>query len=337
MQPAEQLRVLLFLTFLVTVYALAAGTVVRRIRGRFAELPRRRRLVGHGAVVLALLGLPCFYYGWRIEPYWPEVTRVPLATDKLAPGEPSIRVVHLSDLHSERRERLEPALPRLVAALRPDAIVFTGDAINSLDGLPTFKRCLGKLAAIAPTFAVRGNWDAWYFPRADLFGGTGARELDGEVVSVRLRNGRELFLTGIPVEHEPRARRALSALPPHEVSLFLYHYPDLIASVRQSSVDLYCAGHTHGGQVALPLYGALVTFSVFGKKYERGLFQEGSTWLYVNRGIGMEGGPVPRVRFLARPEITLYEISAATGLAQSSRTGSGGVTAATSSSPVRIR
>jgi predicted MPP superfamily phosphohydrolase len=74
------------------------------------------------------------------------------------------------------------------------------------------------------------------------------------------------------------------------------------------NVDLYLCGHTHGGQVALPLYGALVTLSKFGKKYESGMYTVGDTILYVNRGIGMEGGLTPKVRFLARPEITVFDI-----------------------------
>jgi predicted MPP superfamily phosphohydrolase len=61
--------------------------------------------------------------------------------------------------------------------------------------------------------------------------------------------------------------------------------------------------------VALPAYGALVTLSKFGKKYESGLHREGATWLYVTRGLGMEGGPAPRVRFFARPEITVIELA----------------------------
>jgi predicted MPP superfamily phosphohydrolase len=73
--------------------------------------------------------------------------------------------------------------------------------------------------------------------------------------------------------------------------------------------------------VALPFYGALVTFSVLGKKYESGLFREGATWMYVNRGIGMEGGFVPRVRFGARPEITVYEIAPASGVLTASHDG----------------
>jgi predicted MPP superfamily phosphohydrolase len=61
-------------------------------------------------------------------------------------------------------------------------------------------------------------------------------------------------------------------------------------------------------QIQLPFYGALVTLSKFGKKYEAGMYTVNETILYVNRGIGMEGGLAPRVRFLARPEITVFDI-----------------------------
>ena len=60
--------------------------------------------------------------------------------------------------------------------------------------------------------------------------------------------------------------------------------------------------------MALPIYGALVTFSKYGKKYESGLYELNNTILYVNRGIGMKGSTARRVRFLARPEITVFDI-----------------------------
>jgi predicted MPP superfamily phosphohydrolase len=59
----------------------------------------------------------------------------------------------------------------------------------------------------------------------------------------------------------------------------------------------------------VPFYGALITFSRYDKKYEAGLYRAGATTLYVNRGIGMEGGRPPRVRFLARPEITVIDVT----------------------------
>jgi predicted MPP superfamily phosphohydrolase len=73
-------------------------------------------------------------------------------------------------------------------------------------------------------------------------------------------------------------------------------------------VDLYLAGHTHDGQIRLPLYGALVTSSVYGRRYASGLFREGDTTMYVSRGIGFEGGGLPRARFLCRPEVVSVDL-----------------------------
>jgi hypothetical protein len=77
----------------------------------------------------------------------------------------------------------------------------------------------------------------------------------------------------------------------------------------QMPLDLYRAGHTHGGQVRLPLWGAILTSSVHGKRYEMGHYQENGVNLYVSRGIGMEGLSMPRLRFLCPPEITLVELN----------------------------
>jgi predicted MPP superfamily phosphohydrolase len=90
--------------------------------------------------------------------------------------------------------------------------------------------------------------------------------------------------------------------------MFLYHFPSEIVAVSHYPVDLMLSGHTHGGQVCLPFYGAVITHSKTSKRYERGLYKLDQTWLYVNRGIGMDGGATPRIRFLARPEVTVIDI-----------------------------
>jgi predicted MPP superfamily phosphohydrolase len=95
------------------------------------------------------------------------------------------------------------------------------------------------------------------------------------------------------------------------LTVFLTHSPDAITAVAREKVDLCCCGHTHGGQIALPFYGALITLTRTGKQFEAGLYRVGQTWLYVNRGIGMEGGWLPRVRFCARPELTLIDLTPA--------------------------
>jgi hypothetical protein len=90
--------------------------------------------------------------------------------------------------------------------------------------------------------------------------------------------------------------------------VLLYHAPDPILEMADAGVDVVLSGHTHGGQVRLPFYGALITLARHGKRFDMGLYRVKETWLYVSRGLGMEGGLAPRVRFLARPEITVIDL-----------------------------
>lgn len=291
----------------------SAVVAIRRRRGAASEALRPALRRARVAVyVLAGLGVLCAGYARIIEPYWPEVTHVRVESAKLPAGARPIRLALISDVHSDPDARLEPELPALVAGERPDFIVFAGDAINSPDGLDNFRTLMKRLAAIAPTYGVRGNWDVWYWGVIDLFGGTGVTELDGTAVRVPGLPA-ELWVAGVPVGGLDRVPGMLAAVPRGAFSVFLYHYPDEIEEVARRGADLYVAGHTHGGQVALPFYGALITLSRHGKRFESGLYRIGGTALYVNRGIGMEGGRAPRVRFMARPEITIIEVHPAAG------------------------
>lgn len=317
MLPEENLRIWLVAASVLSVYAVAFTFLVHWMVG--VVQGRRGRPVaclGHGlrrlrviAGVLAGLGVLCAVYARLIEPFWPEVTHARIESAKLLPGSRPIRIAHISDVHSDPEARLEPRLPEIIAREEPDLIVFTGDSVNSAGGLANFRDLMKGLAAIAPTFAVRGNWDVWYSGHLDLFGGTGVTELSGNAVRV-VGAGvpGEVWITGVPVDGLDAIPGALQAIPPGAISIFLYHYPDEIETVASLGADLYCAGHTHGGQLALPFYGALVTLSRFGKRFENGLYRVGRTALYVNRGIGMEGGVAPRMRFMARPEITIIEV-----------------------------
>jgi predicted MPP superfamily phosphohydrolase len=93
------------------------------------------------------------------------------------------------------------------------------------------------------------------------------------------------------------------------LTVLLYHSPDLVQEAAAHKIDLYLGGHTHGGQLRLPFYGAIVTMSKYGKRYEAGLFQEGATKMYISRGIGFEGLGLPRARFLCLPEIVNVELT----------------------------
>jgi predicted MPP superfamily phosphohydrolase len=314
MHLSQDTSVLLFLTSVILVYVLAAGFVIRFALQKFKliKVSNTRTEWWSCRIVLTLagVGLLCFAYGYFVEPYWLSVSHVKISSAKLPAGTRPIRIVHISDLHSDPKPRLEGRLPQAIAAERPDIIVFTGDSINSPGGLPVFRACLTEIAKIAPTFVVKGNWDSGYWNRLGLFDGTGAKELNGDSSEV-IVNGVPIWIAGAGVgfEDEKMMEQAVDSMPPTAFKIFLYPLPDMIKEVAQRKVDLYCAGHTHGGQVALPWYGALVTLSKYGKRYEAGLYREDETWLYVNRGIGMEGGLAPRVRFWALPEVTVIEVS----------------------------
>jgi predicted MPP superfamily phosphohydrolase len=311
MLPSEIIRVFAFGFLVVAVYVATGAITVRWIGRRLGPDARlaSRREIGLGRVIFGLAGLrlACMAYGYFVEPYWLEVSHARIESSKLQKGTRPIRIVQISDVHSDPAPRLEERLPALVAAEKPDLIVFTGDALNSAEALPVFQRCLRALAKTAPTFGVRGNWDMDRWRALDLFGDTGARELNGDAAEVKAA-GTDIWIAGVAWAQTDHIDRALGEVPAGAFTIFLYHSPDQIFALPPGKVDLYLAGHTHGGQVALPLYGALTTASKFGKRFEAGLYRVQETWLYVNRGIGMEGDAAPRVRFCARPEVTVIEV-----------------------------
>jgi predicted MPP superfamily phosphohydrolase len=116
---------------------------------------------------------------------------------------------------------------------------------------------------------------------------------------------------GVTIDHgiEQQVLQDLAGqVPTDAYSLLLYHTPDLIESASAAQINLYLAGHTHGGQVRLPFYGAIITASRHHKQYEMGAYTVGETFLYVSRGLGMEGYGMPRLRFLCPPELVLFEL-----------------------------
>jgi predicted MPP superfamily phosphohydrolase len=313
MTTSEKTVVFVFVAAVVVICLLEtlfiSAVALNKLRGKEAPkvVWRKPALLVH---FLAITGVLCFLYAFFVEPYWIQVNIIPLRTEKLAHA--SFRLVHISDLHCDAKPRNEEKLIQLVNSARPDIIVFTGDALdlNTASALPLFKKTMAGLEANIAKFAVRGNVDIWYMPDLDFFGGTGFQLLDEKSVRVQ-KDGQEIFVSGLTCERPSAYRRLLENVPENRFSIFLYHHSDLVEDLENLNVDLYLCGHTHGGQIQLPFYGALVTLSKFGKKYEAGRYTVNNATLYVNRGIGLEGGLAPRVRFLARPEITVFDIGPA--------------------------
>jgi predicted MPP superfamily phosphohydrolase len=301
MKPPELISVvtLLLVIFLVLLHELFWLFCVLRKK---PLRPGKTRNIVH---CIFIAGFVLLLYALFIEPYWLDVKHVEITTKKLTKA--NFTIVQISDLHCDLQKRAEEKLVRLVNAIQPDIIAFTGDAVNSPEALPSFKDTLKRLRASLGKVGVKGNWDVWYWQGMDTFSGTDFNELSGETVSF-FKNGEKLSVIGFNPD-QPVDLRALSRLPSEAYTILLYHFPGLNEETGEVPIDLFLSGHTHGGQVALPFYGALVTSSRYGKKYESGAYTLGKDqMLYVNRGIGMEGGIAPRLRFFSRPEITVFHI-----------------------------
>ncbi len=308
MSPQERYSIIIFLFTVATVYIFAFGAVIRIIWRKFrsgkSSTSAFQIWFERVFIALAIIGFFCIVYGYFIEPYRLVVRNVEIKSEKV--NKP-IRIAHISDLHSDPKPRLEPELPAKIAEQKPDLIVFTGDSTNSRGGLENFRKALIEISKIAPTYVVRGNWDRWDKNGKVLFGGSGATELNGSTKNIEIL-GNSIWLSGIADGETALYDDLFAPISDEKLSIFLCHRPDEVEKIAPYKIDLYVAGHTHGGQIAIPFYGALITFSKYGKRFEGGTYKVDNTWLNVNRGIGMEGGNAPRVRFWATPEITVIDI-----------------------------
>jgi predicted MPP superfamily phosphohydrolase len=293
-------------------------------------LARRRRQTATGArhgrpavvlFLLANLGFSAVQVdAYVVEPLLVDTTQLSLAFDGLDPASPPVRLVHLTDLHLERSGVREARVIREVSDLRPDLIVLTGDYLNlSYLGDPVaaeqFRDLIAQLDAPFGIYAVRGTVEPISEAMAWLIRDTGVVWLEQEAVTVNVR-GQSLTLAGVACSHHQqrdieRLRETLDGIPATDFTVLLYHSPDLILEAAEMQVDLFLAGHTHGGQIRLPFLGPVVTYSMYGSRYAAGLLQEGDTTMYVSRGLGFEGSWLPRARFLCRPEIVSIELASA--------------------------
>jgi predicted MPP superfamily phosphohydrolase len=271
-------------------------------------------LVGHLALT-----------GYALDSMWGEpfrigVTRLAYRSPRLDPA-PPIRLVHLSDFHVERLTRREHKVLALLDELRPDVILYTGDLLSFsyVDDRTAQAECrtlMSQLHAPLGVFAVTGTpvVDTDSAVENVLGGLDNIHLLKDSIVSVP--GYPALKLIGLSCTHNPsidgpRLERLMDGLSDDGYKILLHHAPDVMPVAARCGIDLVLCGHTHGGQVRLPGVGALITGSVYGKRYEMGEYHEGDTTLYISRGIGMEGKGMPRMRFLCEPEIELIELRGA--------------------------
>lgn len=232
----------------------------------------------------------------------------------------TLRVVHLSDIQTADPGEHERRAVRAAAALRPDLVVLTGDYAQPRAGGAPREAVEGRLNALlreerllAPlgVFAVPGDVDLhWPAPLEGL----GWRLLSDQSARVALPGGRTLALVGLSLgtsrgRAPERLRALLDGVDGGDYLLVFGHRPDFARDLaRLGRADLALAGHTHGGQVALPFFGPPITKTSLPRRYAGGLNDYQGLPLHVSRGVGMERGTAPQLRFLCPPEVCLLEV-----------------------------
>ena len=264
-----------------------------------------------------LLGLAAAVWGGLIEPGWVRLNQVRIESDRWPAGRAPLRVAVLGDLHIGAPHMDLDALDEVVArvnAEQPDIVVLLGDYVIHGVLLGSFvqpepiARSLAALRARHGVFAVLGNHDWWYDgPRIRLaLESAGIIVLESEAAARDLPDGR-IWIAGLADDTTrlPNPRRTLAAVPTDEPVIVLAHDPAVFFDVPARAVATL-AGHMHGGQVYLPLLGALITPGRAPARFAYGHIREDGKDLYVTAGLGTSILPV---RFNMPPEIVILTIS----------------------------
>ncbi|MGB5684544.1 MAG: metallophosphoesterase [Candidatus Electrothrix sp.] len=253
----------------------------------------RRDFLRLGCYSVVPYGL-AFVDGFFIERKWLKIHHLVLSE------KPVCRIAHFTDVHHKGDVAYLDKVVARINSFKPDFVCFTGDLIEDKAHLAEALRCLQKIEY--PLFGGPGNHDYWSNASFDdmkaCFQQTGGDWLlNQEVLSP---DGRVSITGSTGLGYSLPLRRKDKSIVKR---IMLDHYP-ASADKFENSFDLILSGHSHGGQVRLPFYGA-ITLPYGVGEYDRGLFQTPSGPLFVNAGIGYLMLPI---RFFCRPELALIEV-----------------------------
>jgi len=275
--------------------------------------PRPARWI---ALAVLLVVIALLVWAILIEPGRVVAREIRVPIERWPDGLGPLRIAAIADVHAGAPHMTLEALGEIVAtvnAARPDVIVLLGDyVIHGIIGgrfiePEPIAAVLGRLRAPLGVFAVTGNHDWWYDgPRVTAaLEAAGIRVLEDSAALLPAR-GRPVWIAGVgdlwtrPAD----VPRALAAVPPDAPVIVITHNPDLFPDVP-ARVLLTLAGHTHGGQVDLPLLGRIIVPSHYGARYAIGHVREDGRDLFVTPGLGTSILPV---RFRVPPEISLLTV-----------------------------
>jgi len=249
-------------------------------------------------------------WGFFIEPKMIKIEEISLRIKDLPPSFQNLKILHLSDFHSKNFGKKEEKTLEILNQLNPDFVFITGDIIDwttrDFESCQRFWKELSKNYQ-GQIFGVYGNHDHRNrnFKILDnLFKESQIEILNNESRKIT-KNEDFIYLIGVDDPHlgYDNLEKAMEKVKNDAPKILLAHSPEIFRKVK--NIDLVLVGHTHGGQINIPVLVDFIIPLKYDKKYKRGLFLENSTYLYVSRGIGETFLPI---RINSFPEITLITL-----------------------------
>lgn len=290
-------------------------------------MPRARTLLA-AAIAAKTAGIG--YAMWEAHQYRLRRVTVPVLDSAAEP----LRILHVSDLHLTPRQKGKAAWVRRLAALEPDLVVNTGDNLAHPEAVPTVLDALGPLLDLPGVFVMGSNdyyGPVWKNPGRYLLPDSGQRSFGPPLPWMDLRDGfvscgwtdlnnhaadikvRQQKISAVGTDD---AHLGFDRLPevPHRsadsdvLMMGVTHAPYLrvVDAMARDGIDMILAGHTHGGQLCVPGFGALVTNCDLPRSQAKGLHQRDASWLHVSAGLGTS--PTAPIRFACPPEATLLTL-----------------------------
>ena len=237
-----------------------------------------------------------------------EITRHEVFVNDLPQSFDGYRIAFLTDTHvaSFMRRGFYREVVAQVARFDPDLVLLGGDFVSFERHIPLMAEVLlTGLSARDGMYAVLGNHDYWANSDGVIAAMTarGVRFVVNRSIAIR-RGDDAIALAGIDEIYRgtPDINAAFERVDPTRPCIGLSHHPDIVDLLAERRIDLLVCGHTHGGQIRLPFFGALVVPSKHEGRYAAGFHRVGRVLMYVSRGIGS----IPPLRILCKPEVATF-------------------------------
>lgn len=270
---------------------------------------KKNNILIYFILVIALL----FLYSKYIEPYNLRVNEYKIENEYLPKSFDGIKIVHFSDVHLGSTVDIKylNKIVNMINKQKPDIVVFTGDMLDKRRTLnneetESVKKALSKIKSNLGNYAVSGNHDIKQLDRFKKIMDTNFTILDNEEKLIYYKENNPISLVGLSDSSETKINYDILEKENNYYRFILCHEPDEYKKISNYSFNVMLSGHSHGGQVKIPLIGKIYT-PVGAKTYYDNYYKLDNKEIFVSNGIGTTRIDI---RFNSEPSINLYRLYA---------------------------